>query len=121
MADKDAGKSALQKIDEAWQRLESRLCAGVLVAEIASLTIWIALKGLSSDYKPGENASGLVFRSLLTAALLGVAAHVATRKQPQKVHRAVTTAAVIFGVVAGRFWVHAGVLYASNILNFLQN
>ena len=64
MADKDEGKSALQKIDAAWQRLESRLCAGVLVAEIASLTIWIALKGLSSDYKPGENASGLVFRSL---------------------------------------------------------
>jgi hypothetical protein len=121
MADKDEGRSALQKIDAGWQRLESRLCAGVLVAEIASLTIWIALKGLSSDYKPGENASGLVFRSLLTSALLGVVAHLATRKQGEKVHRAATTGAVLFGLVAGRFWVHAGVLYSSNILNFLQN
>jgi len=121
MAGKDEGRSALQKIDDGWQRLESRLCAGVLVAEIASLTIWIALKGLSSDYKAGENASGLVFRSLLSAALLGVAAHLATRKQPEKLHRAVTTTAVILGLVMGRLWVHAGVLYASNILNFLQN
>ncbi len=87
----------------------------------ASLTIWIALKGLSSDYKPGENASGLVFRSMLTSALLGVLAHLATRRQPEKVHRAATTAAVVVGLVIGRLWVHAGVLYASNILNFLQN
>jgi TRAP-type C4-dicarboxylate transport system permease small subunit len=121
MADKDEGKSALQKIDAAWQRLESRLCAGVLVAEIASLTIWIALKGLSSDYKPGENASGLVFRSLLSAALLGLVAHLATRKQSERVHRVATTAAVLLGLVVGRLWVHTGVLYASNILNFLQN
>jgi hypothetical protein len=121
MADKDEGRSALRKIDEGWQRLESRLCAGVLVAEIASLTVWIALKGLSSDYKPGENASGLVFRSLTSAALLGLLSHLATRKQAEKVHRAATTAAMLVGLVAGRFWVHAGVLYASNILNFLQN
>jgi hypothetical protein len=121
MADKDAGRSALQKIDDGWQRLESRLCAGVLVAEIASLTVWIALKGLSSDFRPGENASGLVFRSLVSAALLGLAAHLATRKRGERVHRSATTAAVLFGVVAGRLWVHAGVGYASNILNFLQN
>lgn len=121
MADQDDAKSALQRIDEAWQRLESRLCAGVLVAEIASLTIWIALKGLSSDYKPGENAAGVVFRAMVTAALLGVVADRATRKQPATIHRGVTTGAVVFGLVAGRFWAHAGVEYASNILNFLQN
>ena len=121
MPDKNEAKSALQRVDEAWQRLESRLCAVVLVAEIASLTFWIALKGLSSDYKPGENSSGLVFRGLLSAALLGLVAHLATRKQALKVHRAATTVAVILGVFAGRLWVHAGVEYASNILNFLQN
>jgi hypothetical protein len=121
MADKDEGRSALQKIDEGWQRLESRLCAAVLVAEIASLTLWIALKGLSSDYKPNENASGLVFRSMLTAAVLGLVGHLATRKQTQRVHRVVTTGLVILGLFAGRLWVHAGVTYASNILNFLQD
>lgn len=121
MADKDEERSALQKIDDGWQRLESRLCAGVLVAEIASLTIWIALKGLSSDYKPGENAAGLVFRALVTAAAFGLIAHLATRRQPETIHRGVTTAATLVGLVAGRFWAHAGVDYASNILNFLQN
>ena len=65
MPDKDAEKSALQKIDEGWQRLEARLCAWVLVAEIASLTLWISLKGLSADYEPGGNASGLVYRAML--------------------------------------------------------
>jgi TRAP-type C4-dicarboxylate transport system permease small subunit len=114
-------KSALQKIDDGWQKLEARLCAGVLVAEIASLTLWIALKGLSTDYKPGENTSGLVFRSIVTAAILGTIAHLATRKQAEKVHRGVTTVAVVVGVLAGRAWVHAGVEYSSNILNFLQN
>ncbi len=52
MPDDKEAKSALQKLDDGWQRLESRLCAAVLVAEIASLTLWIALKGLSSDSSP---------------------------------------------------------------------
>jgi TRAP-type C4-dicarboxylate transport system permease small subunit len=120
MAGKDA-KSPLERIDAGWQRLESRLCAGVLVAEIASLTLWIALKGLSSDYKPGENASGLVFRAMITAALLGVAAHLGSRKQAPRVHRIATTSAVVLGLLLGRLWVHAGVEYASNALNWLQN
>jgi len=37
------------------------------------------------------------------------------------VHRVATTAAVLLGLAAGRLWVHAGVLYASNVLNWLQN
>ena len=112
MAGKD-DRSPLERIDAGWQKLEARLCAAVLVAEIASLTLWIALKGLSSDYKPGENASGLVFRALVSAAILGLVAHLATRKQAQRVNRIATTAAVVAGAVAGRLWAHAGVGYAS--------
>jgi TRAP-type C4-dicarboxylate transport system permease small subunit len=121
MAEQEDERSALEKIDALWQRIEARMCAGVLVAEIASLTIWISLKGLSADFRPGENASGLVFRSLVTAAAFGVGAHLATRKQPERTHRLTTTVAVIVGLVAGRFWAHAGVVYASNVLNWLQN
>jgi hypothetical protein len=109
------------RLDAAWQALEARLCAGVLVAEIASLTLWISLKGLSTDYEPGGNAAGLVYRSIVSATALGIAAHLATRRQPERVHRIATTAAVLFGLAAGRLWAHAGVLYASNILNWLQN
>jgi TRAP-type C4-dicarboxylate transport system permease small subunit len=111
----------IERLDTAWQRLEARLCAGVLIAEIASLTLWISLKGLSTDYVPGANTSGLVYRSILTAAVLGVAAHLATRRNELRVHRVATTAAVLVGLAAGRLWSHAGVAYASNVLNWLQN
>lgn len=129
MADKDEDKSdskpgwsgPVARFDAAWQKLEARLCAGVLVAEIASLTLWVSLKGLASDYAPHENASGLVYRCMLSAAVLGLVAHLATRRRGLTVNRAFTTAAVILGLVAGRLWVHAGVHYASNLLNWLQN
>jgi TRAP-type C4-dicarboxylate transport system permease small subunit len=113
--------SRLQRLDAAWQRIEARLCAAVLVAEIASLTLWVSLKGLSADYLPGASSSGLVYRAIVTATALGLAAHLATRKRGQTVHRAVTTAAVVLGLVAGRLWVHSGVMWASNVLNWLQN
>lgn len=121
MADKKGAASPLERVDAGWQRIEARLCAAVLVAEIASLTLWISLKGLSADFKPGENASGLVYRCFLTAAILGVATHFATRKQAARVYAIATTAAVVVGFALGRAWVHVGVTYAGNILNWLQN
>jgi TRAP-type C4-dicarboxylate transport system permease small subunit len=97
----------------------------VLVAEIASLTLWISLKGLSSDYVPGGNASGVVYRALLTATVLGVAAHLVGRRMLSRAsegaRRVVVTAAVVLGLLSGRLWAHAGVAWASNALNWLQN
>jgi TRAP-type C4-dicarboxylate transport system permease small subunit len=109
------------RLDEAWQRIEARLCAAVLVAEISSLTLWISLKGLSSDFTPGGNAAGLVYRAILTAALLGGAVHLATRRHSESVHRMAVAVAVACGLVAGRLWVHAGVGWSSNALNWLQD
>ena len=118
---KDAGESPLQRFDTKWQQIEAKLCAAVLVAEIVSLTLWVSLKGLSSDYMPGETAAGLVYRCMLTAAALGVVAHLATRKKGEKVNRVATTLAVLVGLFAGRLWAHAGVSWSSNVLNWLQN
>jgi hypothetical protein len=115
------GASLVERIDAAWQRVEARLCASVLVAEIASLTLWISLKGLSTDYVPGANASGLVYRCVVGATVLGIVAHLATRRAGGQAHRAVTIAAVILGLATGRLWSHLGVVYASNVLNWLQN
>lgn len=121
MADKKGAASPLERVDAGWQRIEARLCAAVLVAEIASLTLWISLKGLSADFRPGENASGLVYRCFLTAAVLGVVAHLATRRRVARVHTNLTTAAVIAGLMLGRLWVHVGVTWSGNVLNWLQN
>src|SRR5579884_1011748 len=111
----------LERLDVLWQEVESRLCAAVLVAEIVSLTVWVALRGLATDYVPGGNASGIVCRSLLSAGVLGAAAHAATRGLGQRANRVGVTSAVVVGLAAGRLWAHAGVYWSSNFLNFLQN
>src|SRR5579864_5412791 len=104
----------IARLDEAWQDIEAWLCAGVLIAEIVSLAAWIALKGLSQDYQPGLNAAGLVCRRILTAAFLGIAFHVATRRMGGTAHKAGATIGVFLGLFAGRLWMHAGVHWGSN-------
>jgi hypothetical protein len=112
----------LERFDIAWQALEARLCAAVLIVEVASLTLWITLRGLSTDYVPGGNAGGLLCRSLLSAVVLGVGTHLATRGRGEKLHRrALTVAVTLCLFVVGHFWAHAGVVWASNLLNCLQN
>ncbi|HLK39535.1 MAG TPA: TRAP transporter small permease subunit [Polyangiaceae bacterium] len=117
-----AWSAPLERLDEGWQTLEARLCAGVLTAEVLSLTLWVVLRGLASDTVPGGNPAGLVCRNFLSAALLGGAAHLATRSRGTRPHRIAVTSAVLFGLfIGGRLWVHSGVSWASNVLNFLQN
>ena len=111
----------LVRFDAAWQRLESRLCTGVLVAEIASLTLWIFLRGFATSFIPGQSAAGLLCRSMVSTALFGVIAHLATRHRSVVVQRIVVTSAMLVGVVSGAFWVNVGVAWSSNLLNWLQN
>jgi TRAP-type C4-dicarboxylate transport system permease small subunit len=116
----DWGKPLL-RLDASWQALESRLCATVLGVEIAALAIWVFLRGLASDYFPGENAAGLICRSLLTAGVLSALAHMATHKRGLAIHRAGVGAALVIGLIAGRLWAHMGVAWFSNLLNWVQN
>jgi TRAP-type C4-dicarboxylate transport system permease small subunit len=116
----DWGKP-LVRFDAAWQALESRLCAAVLLAEIAAIALWVFLRGLASDYFPGENAAGLICRSLLTSAALTTLAHLATRTRGPAVHRAGVIVGMLLGFFAGRLWAHAGVTWSSNLLNWMQN
>jgi TRAP-type C4-dicarboxylate transport system permease small subunit len=117
----------LVRFDEKWTSLESRLCVWVLLAEIAALCFWIALKGLSSEYSPGGgDISGLVFRCLITSVLFGFVVHKITKPRGAKTdvadrHAIAVTAAVIIGLFAGRLWVRVGVEYFSNFLNWMQN
>ncbi len=112
----------LERLDDAWQLLESRLCASVLVAEIVSLTLWIFLRGMSTDFSTeNKDVSGIVTRSFLAVALLGVGAHLAARNRGEKAHRAAVTTGVVIGMLSGGAWAHVGVHWSSNVLNFLQN
>jgi TRAP-type C4-dicarboxylate transport system permease small subunit len=131
---KKAWGAPLMRFDQAWTRLESRLCAWVLVTEILALCLWISLKGLSAEYQTGSgerNVSGLVFRALLTAVLLGLGANLLTRPKVGEAHkdfqaaekrrRVAVTSSVFVGLLLGRLWANAGVEYFSNLLNWMQN
>jgi TRAP-type C4-dicarboxylate transport system permease small subunit len=132
---KQAWGEPLMRFDQAWTRLESRLCAWVLVTEIAALCLWISLKGLSAEYQTagGErgNVSGLVFRALLTSVVFGLGSHFVTRPKVDEAHkdfaaaeqrhRMVVTSSIFVGLIVGRLWANAGVEYFSNLLNWMQN
>ena len=114
---------AVGRFDAGWQRVESWLCVGVLGAEIVSLTLWVVLKGLSTDSGYGDR-SGLACRSLLSMALLGTAAHLTSRRALRArpvLHRAVVALGLVVGLGVARLWVHVGLHASSNALNWLQN
>ncbi|HEY1959729.1 MAG TPA: TRAP transporter small permease subunit [Polyangiaceae bacterium] len=125
----------LVRFDAWWTKLEARLAAFVLGAEIVSLVTWVSLRGMSAEYQPNNttdpdapvDVSGLIFRALVGAIVLGIAAHLALRdKDPAKRKRDLryqlgVTAAIVLGLVASRFWANAGVSYFSNALNWLQS
>jgi hypothetical protein len=116
-APKAAWGAPLDRLDRAWTKLDARLCAAVLLADAVTLVIWISLKALSST---GTGGSGRVFRCLVAALVLGGIAHVLTRKRTAR-HEAVTTGAVVLGIVLGSQLGDFGVVYFGNLLAWLQN
>jgi hypothetical protein len=116
----DGRLAPIERLDAAWQKVEAYLCASVLVVEIVALALWVTLRGLSTQ-SPGEGVGGLVCRSFLSAAALAAAGHFAARRRGLRIHRAAMVGGIVLGLVAGRFWVHEGVTWASNLLNYFQN
>jgi TRAP-type C4-dicarboxylate transport system permease small subunit len=122
------------RFDAAWTRLEARLAAAVLLSEIVALCAWISLKGLSAEYQVGgegeKNVSGLVFRGLIGAIVLGLLALRFTRPKVKPDNPAygpamtrqniVVTVAVVLGLAAGRLWANGGTEYFENFLNWMQ-
>jgi C4-dicarboxylate transporter DctM subunit len=115
--------TALARFDAGWRRVESWLCVGVLAAEILSLTLWVVLKGLSTESAYGDR-SGLACRGLLSMACFGTAAHFASRRALRErpaAHRVVVALGLVVGLGVARLWVHVGMHTSSNALNWLQN
>lgn len=114
--DKAAWGAPLEKLDQAWTRLEAKICAGVLVAEILTLVFWIAIRSLSST---GRGGGGLLFRCLVTAVVVTYGVHRATKKHPR--HALITTGAFFGGLGLGFAWGDAGTAYFANLFAWLQN
>ena len=123
-----AWASPLLRFDTWWTKQEARLVLAVLGAEILSLTLWVLLKGLSNEYRPGSaDVSGLVFRGTVTAVFVGYATHRLLRPKSEsdaaavKRHQIGVSVAVIAGIFGGRLWASVGAEYFSNLLNWLQS
>lgn len=106
----------LAKLDRAWTTLESRLCAGVLAAEIITLVFWISIRALSTTGRAGP---GMVYRALVMAVVFGAVAHLASKRHARR--EVITTAAVLTGLFVGTRLGDAGTGYFSNLFAWLQN
>jgi hypothetical protein len=96
------------------------LCAAVLVLEVTAFTLWIVLKGLSTTSSASNN-SGLVFRAVMTAVLLGTLAYRVVRQQAPKKMAVIVMTVSALGLVLGRASGNAGAGYFSNLLNWQQD
>ncbi len=114
---KAAWAAPLDRFDRAWTKVEARLCAFVLVAEVLTLVFWISMKALSSS---GQSGPGFVYRALLAGAVLGLVTRKLTEKHPRS--DVMTTAAVLAGLLLGaRVLGNAGSAYFANLFSWLQN
>ncbi len=115
---KQAWGERLVRFDASWTKLEARLCAAVLIANVAALVVWVLLNGMSSE----GNASGVVLRGLIGAAVLGGIVHKLGKTRLELRQREIaTTLAVLVGLATGKLWAHVGVSYSSNVQNWIQN
>jgi hypothetical protein len=115
----------LDKLNRLWVRIEQRLAVWAIVTEIATLVLWVSMKGLAAYYTPGGNVIGLIYRSIVSAIVLGFVAHLLTRPKkgapPSLKNAVIVTTAVVIGLFLGRAWVHLGVAWFSNATAWLQN
>jgi hypothetical protein len=109
----------LARLDAAWTKWEVWLCAVTILLEVLTLTLWVALKGLSTA-AVGSSKAGLVFRALTGAIVLGLAAWWGLKKQDGKVRRVATVVATVVGLFTAKLWGNALVDWSSNLLNWYQ-
>jgi len=108
----------LMHLDEVWTRFETWLAVFALSLEILSMSLWVFLKGFSTP--PGDNVSGILFRAVVGAVVLGSAAWFGLKKQSESVRRNATLAGVFVGVLLAKAWASVAVDYTSNLLNWYQ-
>ena len=110
----------LARLDAIWTKFETWLCVGVLVLEVASLSLWVALKGMSTRVE-SETPAGLIFRAVVGSVVLGTIAYFATRKRSKAVERIAVMSSIAVGILFAKVWVGWGVDFFANLLNWFQS
>jgi TRAP-type C4-dicarboxylate transport system permease small subunit len=110
----------VHRFSEAWTRLEIRLCAAVLIAEIVALCAWVLLKGLAEP--PGSDSpAGVIVRAAVGAIVLGLGTYWVVRKRNPMLIRYATAGAILIGLLTAKAWDGVGSVYFSNLLNWMQD
>ncbi|MFT3773057.1 MAG: TRAP transporter small permease subunit [Minicystis sp.] len=91
----------IARFEERWTWLESRLLTFVLVWQIVSLVAWVFLNGLSESV---TSTAGTVFRAVLLAVGLGMAAWHFARKRSEDQRRNLTLFAIAAGIGLMVLW-----------------
>jgi TRAP-type C4-dicarboxylate transport system permease small subunit len=107
----------LVALDRGWTRFEVWLAMVAFALEIFSMTLWVGLKGFSAA---ADHPGSVVFRAVLGGTVLGTIAHLSLAKQKPKVRLWATLGAVFLGFLLAKTWLHFGVDYSSNLLNWYQ-
>jgi TRAP-type C4-dicarboxylate transport system permease small subunit len=119
---KAAWGEPLARFEQRWTAFEARLITVVLVAEILVLVGWVLLSGLASPAS-ANNATGTVFRSVVGALVLGLAARAITKRMglgESKRGTLTIALAIAAGIVLGPTWRSIGVDYFGNARGWLQ-
>jgi TRAP-type C4-dicarboxylate transport system permease small subunit len=109
----------VRDFDRLMTRFETGVATLAIGLEACSMSLWVALKGLSTP-PDSETHAGILFRGLLAAAALGFGATAVLRHAKPALRAAAVVTAVAAGGALGRAFAGLGVDYFSNLLNFLQ-
>ncbi|NUP05519.1 MAG: hypothetical protein HOW73_05615 [Polyangiaceae bacterium] len=108
-------------IERWWTWFEVRLLVVVILGLVFSMVLWVSLQGMSAPVE-SESKAGLVFRGIVGAIAIGLAAWLGTGKLG--LDRMKRTIAAMAGIAVGAAiapsWRHAGVDYFGNVQNWLQ-
>lgn len=110
----------LARIDAIWTKFEMWMCVGVLALEVVALTLWVALKGMSTRVE-NESPAGFIFRAVLGAAVLGTIALLLTRKRSKLIERVAVISSIVVGIAFAKVWIGWGVDFFANVLNWFQS
>jgi TRAP-type C4-dicarboxylate transport system permease small subunit len=111
----------LVRLERGWTWIEVRLLLATVIALIAAMVFWIALKDMAVPLASGSKA-GTAFRSLVGALGLAAVAHQGRKlaKVDDKVGAGIVVGAAVIGAALGPAWRAVGVDYFDRIQNWLQ-
>jgi hypothetical protein len=109
----------LARLDRAWTTWEVWLCTITVVLEVLVLTLWVGLKGLSTEID-GSSKAGLVFRALTGAVVLGTVGYLVLKRKSLMAGRIGGIVGMLAGIFLARAWGNFAVEWSGNLLNWYQ-